>query len=332
MNAPRGAWFAHALLYWDEVGLLLPENPRRLTTLENRTLELIHAGLVKPIPARDYIGLFPNFDGAFLELVAGRAQALHGRRVRVANVIHLHESKMRSGLVRDLETLGLARPADPVGSWYEIEENTAKLYLCYLATVFAQSPSFHMRPITDEAAALRAFSTEGFEDLQTNLALDLSRTSVLRSILPVPDDTLPIKAIVDFKEAHAAELRRFRRLVESRLIELAQISPELRDQRVRYFADDLVDQRDAIIDLYLEAGWRRPRFATICTIVGGAIGLVTGLETVGTPGAVAALPPLLAAAYAAIGEARPHTPDLSRDPLAYAVSFRRALPPPRGAA
>ena len=65
--------------------------------------------------------------------------------------------------------------------------------------------------------------------------------------------------------------------------------------------EELNDRKAEIVELYLHAGWRRPKFATICTILGGAIGLVTGLEAAGARGAVAVVPPLLAAAYAALG-------------------------------
>ena len=183
-----------------------------------------------------------------------------------------------------------------------------------------------MQPITEDQAAW-AFTPSGFEDLETNLGLDINGTTILLSVLPVPKKQPSVADIAEFKREYGAELCRFRAFVEAQLIELAQIQPSLRDTRMRLFADELGARKDEIIRMYEAASWGLPRFATLCTIVAGASSLsATVADGMGVRGVAAAAPPL-AAAYAALGDARPRMPDLRDEPLAYAISYRQKMPP-----
>jgi hypothetical protein len=70
IRVPDNEWFTRALLYWDEVGTIVPHGPPQEVrdVLGEHTLRLMDAGLVSPVKAGSAQGV-PRFDDAFIELV-----------------------------------------------------------------------------------------------------------------------------------------------------------------------------------------------------------------------------------------------------------------------
>jgi hypothetical protein len=54
INVPQNAWFARVLLYWDEVGAIVPNEVMRRQGVTPYMKELIHEGLVSPTDPAQY--------------------------------------------------------------------------------------------------------------------------------------------------------------------------------------------------------------------------------------------------------------------------------------
>lgn len=70
IRVPDNEWFTRALLYWDEVGTIVPHAPpdEVREILGEHTLRLMDAGLVSRVRAGDAREI-PRFDEAFIELI-----------------------------------------------------------------------------------------------------------------------------------------------------------------------------------------------------------------------------------------------------------------------
>lgn len=67
IKVPKNEWFARTILYWDEIGAIVPyqylDNPDELGPYMQG---LVREGLVKQIQPGAYLWQVPNFESAFL--------------------------------------------------------------------------------------------------------------------------------------------------------------------------------------------------------------------------------------------------------------------------
>ncbi|HHT9131146.1 MAG TPA: hypothetical protein ACFYED_01530 [Candidatus Tripitaka californicus] len=70
IRVPENEWFTRVLLYWDEIGSIVPsEYIYRPEALGNYMIELLQSGLVRQVFPGDYTHKIPKFEEAFLELI-----------------------------------------------------------------------------------------------------------------------------------------------------------------------------------------------------------------------------------------------------------------------
>ncbi|HET6695720.1 MAG TPA: hypothetical protein VFG85_04385 [Gaiellaceae bacterium] len=338
ISVPRNAWFTRVLLYWDQVGSIVPErHADDLGNVSGFMRDLVEAGLVLPIvPERyDYhlmraVQPFLDFVDSDPEILA-RAKAGFGPQAPTrggsepGTAFRIHRGKFSYILASELENRGLARPAGgarPGRDWLEVESRTATAYMAYLSTTLGAIEDVELDPITDTLGSLTAFS-QAQPKGPLQLAADL-RMGVLESVLPGPSSSISVSTLIRFKERHGELLARFRRHLESQLLDLAVIpDADVRAAKRDILTSELQDQVAEIQGL-MRPRWTKLVFGTLCSVLGAAIPVGVAAATGALPIAAAGLPGLANAAYTA--QAAVRGPGEARNsPLAYAALARQHL-------
>lgn len=318
MRVPKNEWFTRVLLYWDEVGTIVPDQfGPQLEVLGSHTMELIQSGLVRPVAAEHFVYQIPNFREAFLELIKNNEEIQSRRDIPLdsQSTFKLHLDKM-GGLADDLEDMKLARHAE--NPWFEVEQSTANLFMAYLASVMGRHADLEMVPITDSAQGLAVFSDNPQQPLSPQLMIEKMRVEVLEEMLPAPAEPISVNELVAFKNNHSDSLKQFRGLIESKLIDISAISDlELRQERLRYFKDELTGPLEQIVARMRERGWLRITLGAIARLALPAISIGTGTAA-GNPVTVgAAVKSLVTAIHSTRSDITgSNEPD---SPLAYAA-------------
>lgn len=345
ISVPDTAWFTRVLLFWDEVGTIVPRDVQGEALDEMigpRTRALRDAGLVRLIePAGDHIDFSEDHQIAagFLELLA-RATAAHNesldeRNDRVERAqpsivapahrrspippgsLLIHERKMNRDLMQHLLGMGLAQELD--GRWCAVEQQTAELYMAYLAVLMAERDA--MDPITDRRPSLEAIEAVAkigsTPAIGLRVAADQLQIELLEEVLPAPDEAVSVNDLCSFKRKHGHLLTAFRQKLARTAIDVLQVSdPVLRAEKRALCRRDLAAEVDQLSRYMHEHHWPKIVFGSFC----GLVALVPPvLAAAGSPGAI--VPTLPATAAGAYGAWDLFRSALTRSdsPLAYAV-------------
>jgi hypothetical protein len=252
INVPKNDWFARVVLYWDEVGCILPPgyNPRPRGTTNWRaamerwafTNELIEAGLLRPVRPERAVEGIPSFVETFLQIIDTEldmrpAAAREGEATR----IKVHAGKLGPFLIDELTRRGLALSPQRHASWIPVDPRTAELYVGYLAAQLGALEHYDMTPITDRSEHTSVFVSGGIPGEVSTRALFLNR------VLPSPVMTDP-HLIVRFKTDHHDQLVAFRRRLEKEmLIACSYDDPAIREEVAERGAAELSEERDELI-------------------------------------------------------------------------------------
>jgi hypothetical protein len=317
---PQSAWFTRVLLYWDDVGAIVPyefiEEPDRLGPY---MVALLREQLVQQVIPSMHLWRVNNFQSAFLDYVDRKASP-HTRAGNVWPKIHMEKLQ---GLGEELCERGLARRARDSGSyspWFEIEPETAGAFMAYLAAVLGQMPGeSSMCPVTDQPAGISAFAGEGYERKA------LARMIVLEAVLPGPEHEIEPARLAEFKAKHQRELTRLRNEIENTISELSLIDDDTkRDRRQRDVAKYLRAQVEDLVALMREERkWPRINLGTLSGVGAAAIGswqaIVTSEPAIPLAGTALGL---LNAVYSAVEGSGLQ---LQNKPMAYAALIQRTL-------
>ena len=183
--------------------------------------------------------------------IRARAEAGFGSRPATrggsepGTVMHIHKGKFGYILAGELTRRGLARPAGDGRrrrDWLEVEARTASAFMAHLSATLGSFEEVEMDPITDTLSSLAPFATGAADVEPLALAAEL-RMGVLEAVLPGPDADISVTSLVDFKERHGDQLGRFRRHIESHLLDLATIPDAgVREARRSLLTDELADE------------------------------------------------------------------------------------------
>lgn len=146
INVPKNEWFTQILLYWDEIGAIVPNdyiyNRERL---DRHMRELVDANLVKPISPEIYrMDGSRNFASAFINLIEKYNINRKARYSRFGPVYssRIHIEKFGYEIAQYLISEKLAiKENDP---WYRVEGTTAGLFMSYLASFIGNSDELNM--------------------------------------------------------------------------------------------------------------------------------------------------------------------------------------------
>jgi hypothetical protein len=328
INVPESAWLTRMLLYWDEIGVIMPydfiKQPERL---EEHTRNLVQANLLSQIVPNDYISDIPEFAVSFTSYLHSLGPHLTDRQNQFSQSenelrsasrrsIHLeklgatpiHLEKTRSILAGALVDLNLATYVDY--PWLAVEIETAREFMYYLAIVLGKHPDLQLTPATDDRGALNAIASLTSPADVVDSDLENLRLAVLEDILPAPAAALPVIEIELFKRRHGEKLKKFRRSIEIELTQIADMTdPALRHRRLELFKEGLVDEIEEIQAKMRESKWPQIIFGKLAGVLGA-------VPVMGT------FPALVNAVYEAIGN---HSTLDTSSPLAYAAYARHDL-------
>jgi hypothetical protein len=252
-----------ALLYWDQVGTIVPESwVRSPELLGDHTVELVQRGLLLQVFPWQVGEAHRDRFGAWLGSLGEDELRARRRRLASGRIARVHEDKWlayASGLRAALE-LGLARRSN--GEWVEVEESTAGEFMASLALDLCHPESDLSRPARDRPqtwvpatgdekafkALLGGLVPRGSRD-EAERALRLRirgearvcdlRAMVLERALPVPDETPTPEQLEQFKRKYGRRLPRLRRHIEA-LIDTQLVSED--EVLVFRAVDRLADQ------------------------------------------------------------------------------------------
>lgn len=218
ISVPTGAWLRQALLYWDEIGSIVPQRWDNSDLIPyTPDIEYLRAeGEFRPFrpetlttqPERwnDLQALEKEFRSIVTSVGFQRLLApTHQRQL----AWHIHLDKVSARLFSFLERTGLAAVDSENPEWYLVEEKTALLYMAVLAKYLADIDIQATVPGTDRREYERLIYDapsrwRGFVCLDTRF----------RNVLPIPRDDVPLSDILPFKRKRRAELLNFRQQID----------------------------------------------------------------------------------------------------------------------
>lgn len=228
ITVPNGRWLRQALLYWDEIGSVVPYGQDRRDYLPNDkdTAYLMEQGVYKPFrPMTLLEGHYDDYELFVAEfrsilnsttspILPTATRSLVNRGVRAdqdalaRTCSRIHQNKVSSGMFRFLQQRGLARRIHNDQEWYYFENKTALLYMALLAKHLARIDQHHTVAGTDNSR----FDSLMFYRPRTTSQIGVS--AYLSNILPLPTEDTSLERIVEFKRTHRNELYRFRAWID----------------------------------------------------------------------------------------------------------------------
>lgn len=274
INVPDTAWFSRMLLYWDEVGSIIPyefiNDPGKLSS---HTRELIKEGLIQQVIPGQYLCDIPNFRESFANYITQlEPSILSERKHSFINrlMFKIHLEKM-NGIEKDLVQLKLAERIDH--PWYFVERDTAIDFMSYLAATLGKLSELDFAPTTDDVSYLNKFLSSSIE-IKTDRKLEELRIEVLNDILPAPKQSLTAFEIKHFKDTYFGDLKSFRNSIERELIAIANINDlELKKRRINLFKDESNEQIELIIEAMRKSGFGKIGFSKVGSIVSSIPGI-----------------------------------------------------------
>ncbi|WP_146072424.1 hypothetical protein [Arthrobacter sp. Y81] len=281
IGVPRNAWWTRTLLYWDSVATITPASFVEEPGLHDHTTrELIRNELLYQVSPRE---AGPNFAEHFESFLSFRSPVELEKRQRdfrmgLLTRVHVDKLMVYELGFNSLVKHGLARLVSP--QWAMVEVATAAefmaalaLSLCENAGSNARNPggwnrgglSQHERwvPVTDEPSLTRALLSglkpldregeAGKVRLRVDGEMQLAevRSVVLESVLPVPEHPMNVEDIVRFRRRHGDLLPRFRRDMERKVQNMADIVDPVRRLRAMDELEDEVRERVEQTSAYL---------------------------------------------------------------------------------
>lgn len=295
INVPRADWTLRILLYYDNIGSIVPEEyfyePER--NYDEFMLELVRSELVTPINPMDVLDRPWDVTRPFLELIEnnqGKLQTaqsrfkkghrgnIHGDKFQKTEI---HADKFDQEIFYGLEQLGLAEKAD--GRWYSVEKRTANNLMKFLATII--SSKTNRLPTTDYVRPI--YSRSSFKKARNK------RETILTSLIPFPEE-IDLRRLLKFKEKHSDLLNSFRTKVER-----IALDPNIIEGTPLFHQHlaELLMRKDELSVKMNESRFNSILFGTVC----GLIGAYHGIATASTKGAIiGALPGFANAVYSAL--------------------------------
>lgn len=281
INVPKSVWFTRMLLYWDEVGVIVPNdfiaNPDRL---DNYSRSLVQAKLVNQVMPGRFLHQIPNYIESFTNHLDSLGKDLQGRRDLFQDEStenrssRIHFEKMEK-LGSVFVEMGLANAKNY--PWYDVERTTAQEFMAYLASTLGKLESLQYMPVTDELRNLENFVKSSSPDLMPENEIAPIRLQLLEDLFPAPSRPILAGELATFKENHGSKLSSFRNEVESELVVIASISDDaLRLCKIEIFKDRAAESVEEIRSYLNDSGFRNLTMGKIGSVIAAVPG-VSGL-------------------------------------------------------
>jgi hypothetical protein len=308
---PDTAWWTRTMLYWDTVGTIVPNTYIQDPELHHPyTLELIRADLLHQVlPNAAGNGLREHF-GKYLSMLSGPEIDRRRRNFIMGHVARVHADKWLTyaGGLQEIRRLGLASKVKYAGSgdWISVEASTAEEFMAALALSLCetagvrgwqsrdQNTSETWVPTTNLQDAIQALLaglepvSDDFPDsgrihmrIRGELQAAEIRAHIMNRLLPVPDTTVPVDKLVEFRRKHGSLLPAFRRYLESKIDESLMIPDTILRSRFMDRIEDELLQRSEQAEAYLrELGLERINRSSLLRVLKFVPGLKDPIENV----------------------------------------------------
>jgi hypothetical protein len=286
INLPKTSWTVRTLLYYDNIGSIVPNNyfyePER--NYEPFMLELVRNELVIPIDPIQTLENPWEMSRPFLDFLQNpyfrlnnRIQAfLNGRESRI------HAQKFDSEIFYSLEQIGLARKVD--GNWYMVETSTSEYLMKYLATII--STKLEMLPTTDSFK--RSIMSRKFGNQNKK------RETILSRLIPFPEE-INLNKLLKFKDKHSDLLKSFKNKVEQIVLNENIIEgTELFKEKI----EELEINKNELSAKMNESQFKNIFFGSVCGVIGATTGFASTENTTGA--LIGALPGFANAIHSAL--------------------------------
>ncbi|MEO7214310.1 kinase [Mucilaginibacter sp.] len=295
INLPRTDWTLRTLLYYDNIGSIVPQEyfyaPTR--SYDEFMLELVQSELVTPINPIDVLDNPWTATEPFLQLVENNLEKLldaqnsfrRGGRGDIHNDkfsrAAIHADKFDGNIFYGLEQLGLAERTNE--QWYSVEQKTANNLMNFLATLI--SAKTDRLPTTDYIRP-SYFKSSFYQEKQ-------KRETILTQLIPFPQE-IDLNKLLRFKEQHSTLLTSFRTRVEQ-----IALNPSIIEGTPLFYQHlaELTQRKEELSARMNESNFNGVIFGTVC----GLISAYQGIATADTTSAfIHALPGFAAAVYSAL--------------------------------
>ena len=317
INIPYNDWLKKALLYWDEIGTIVPMDfiyyPERMSP---EMQKLVKSELVKQIIPNSYTS-DPNykFSESFINLIT--SSNIESKNLDFNGGLKIHIDKFGNEIVTFLTEIGLAKSLEH--PWYLVESHTANLFMSYLASFLGNHSEINMQPITDSVDIFTAFNSPMNSTGKTIINQNV-RQEILSNVLPFPSNPISITQLSKFKRKHSDLLLKFRNFIETEIIKISFIiNPQEKEFEISNIRKEINESIEEISARMREYKFGTINFGTIAGLTTAGIPLVDALLQKDEISIVKSLPGLLAALYSSFGN---NKKEFLASPLAYAAFLK----------
>lgn len=250
-----GIWLRQALLYWDQIGSIVPQNYEDEALLPyTPDMEYLKAeGEFRPFRPDALLGqnwdVLHDFDDDVLQKIAAGPLVLSSSVPFAPKFdFPIHRDKISHHVFDLLEQEGLAvcKRSDP--DWYYCERRFALSYMSLLAKHLAEVDSDSTVPSTN----FPAYEKLNFQ-ARPGMDLFICLKARFRDILPVPRRDVPLADILEFKRRRRDQLLAFRQQISatettlSRCKSEAEVTEVLQGEKTR-IESGLLDLASVLAD------------------------------------------------------------------------------------
>ena len=275
ISVPNDKWTIKTLLYWDKLSSIVPmdhiDNPQQLTPFMQN---LVQEELVQQVFPAYYLYEIPDFEKCFIKLIEhrlNRARRTNNQKAKIHPRSTIHAEKLGE-IPEFLIENGLANRLN--WAWYEVESWVANLFMAYLASCLGALEQVNAAPVTNQASFSRMFGNLNPQFKRANAVHhNKARDVILRSLLPVPDDTVTLDELLRFKNDHGHLLPNLRRSIESHCSIISTLpNAEDRALSTEAFIAECKDNIDQITDA-MRPTWSQVSFGSIAPLFGAGLTL-----------------------------------------------------------
>jgi hypothetical protein len=214
ITIPTGAWLRQALLYWDEIGSIVPHDQgRNLVSYSTDVEWLKNERVFRPFSPQIGRGggtVVNEFKSELFEAVgsADFRKVLPTLTKRTFSA-RVHKDKVSDEVFELLKGKHLAQEKRDDSHWYHFENAVALLYMAKLAKYLAAE---------DEQPTVIGTDLREYERLNFGTGVlkngVISLTAGFLNVLPVPREDVSLGDILDFKRRRHDHLLHFRQMLD----------------------------------------------------------------------------------------------------------------------
>lgn len=304
INLPRVDWSARTLLYYDNIGSIVPQSYfNDPDSFEPFMRDMVRNELVIPINPIEVLSSPWEISKPFIKYINSKDFKLSRRKKSFVQKRHgrihindfyleyhpkIHVDKFDAEIFYQLEQAGLAIRQDY--NWFIVEKKTANELMMFLASVIGAKINY--RPTTDEFEKkyVRQESKKHFETMKSE---NTKQDIILTNLIPFPEQ-IDLQKLRIFKDRHIELLKAFRNKVE-----LIVLNETLKENSPIFLETikELQCRKEELSAKMNEGKMGKIFLGTICGITGATIGLAAA-NSVGA--VVGGLPGFTNAVYSAL--------------------------------